>query len=141
MDNGADIVGIGDLSMIESISRKNMPYGICVAVAIPTEVIEGISKAPTVDYFNTYHKLNEKLDFLVTKGAEFLIDYGYEAYAQTKAVVSNNQTEYDTLLPHKTVATRAGIGWIGKCALLVTNDYGSAVRISTILNLQMHLLR
>lgn len=38
-----------------------------------------------------------------------------------------------TLLPHKTVATRAGLGWIGKCALLVTPEYGSAVRISSVL--------
>ena len=36
-------------------------------------------------------------------------------------------------LPHKTVATRAGIGWIGKCALLVTEKYGSAIRLTTVL--------
>jgi epoxyqueuosine reductase QueG len=36
-------------------------------------------------------------------------------------------------LPHKTVASRAGIGWIGKCALLVTARYGSMIRLSSIL--------
>lgn len=36
-------------------------------------------------------------------------------------------------LPHKTIATRSGIGWIGKSALLVTKEFGSAVRISSIL--------
>ena len=41
--------------------------------------------------------------------------------------------EYNTTLPHKTVATRAGISWIGKSALLVTNEYGSALRLSSIL--------
>lgn len=38
-----------------------------------------------------------------------------------------------TQLPHKTVATLAGIGWIGKSALLVTKKYGSAVRLTSIL--------
>lgn len=37
------------------------------------------------------------------------------------------------MLPHKTVATRAGLGWIGKNALLVTREFGSAVRISSVL--------
>jgi len=36
-------------------------------------------------------------------------------------------------LPHKTVATRAGLGWIGKNALLITPKYGSAIRISSVL--------
>ncbi len=40
-----------------------------------------------------------------------------------------NRTE----LPHKTVATRAGLGWIGKCALLVTRQFGSAVRLTSFL--------
>lgn len=38
-----------------------------------------------------------------------------------------------TPLPHKTVATLAGIGWIGKSAVLVTEDYGCAIRITTVL--------
>ena len=40
---------------------------------------------------------------------------------------------YSTRLPHKTVATRAGLGWIGKCALLVTRQYGSVVRLNRVL--------
>ncbi len=27
----------------------------------------------------------------------------------------------------------AGIGWIGKCALLITKEYGAAIRISSVL--------
>lgn len=36
-------------------------------------------------------------------------------------------------LPHKTVATRGGLGWIGKNCLLVTSQYGSAIRLSSLL--------
>ena len=31
------------------------------------------------------------------------------------------------------MATRAGLGWIGKSALLVTEKYGAAVRLATVL--------
>lgn len=37
------------------------------------------------------------------------------------------------VFPHKAVATRAGLGWIGKSTLLVTPDYGPRVRLGTIL--------
>jgi len=37
-----------------------------------------------------------------------------------------------TALPHKTVATNSGLGWIGKSALFVTGQVGSAVRLSSL---------
>ena len=43
-----------------------------------------------------------------------------------------NQNRFSEL-PHKTVATRGGLGWIGKNCLLVTPQYGSAIRISSLL--------
>lgn len=133
LDNGADLVGIGDMSEIDSTLRRNMPYGICIALAIPAGIINGISAKPTMDYYNAYLELNEKLDSLVLMGADYLVKCGYSAYAQTREVVSLGESEYNSVLPHKTIATRAGIGWIGKGALLVTKEYGSAIRISTIL--------
>ena len=38
-----------------------------------------------------------------------------------------------TALPHKTVATRAGLGWIGHSALLVTPEFGKSVRLASVL--------
>ncbi|NLF39599.1 epoxyqueuosine reductase, partial [bacterium] len=35
--------------------------------------------------------------------------------------------------PHKMAATLSGLGWIGKCDLLVTPCYGSAVRFASVL--------
>lgn len=57
---------------------------------------------------------------------------GFDAYAQTTERVEVNQ-ENVSKLPHKTVATRCGLGWIGKNCLLITPQYGSAVRISSLL--------
>ena len=136
---GADIVGFGSLHELPPEVRAGLPVGICVAVAYPGEVIGGIAQLPTQDYKQWYDALNTKLDAVVTHGAEVLRQMGYLAIAQTREFVGSGETEYNTLLPHKTVATRAGIGWIGKSALLVTQQYGSAVRLSAIVtNAPLH---
>jgi len=130
---GAVIVGFGDISELPPDVREGLSVGICVAVKYPKEVIRGISDLPTAEYFGWYNKLNDKLDTLVTYGAELLQSKGYTAIAQTRKRVGAGEKEDHTLLPHKTVATRAGIGWIGKSALLVTERYGSMIRLSSIL--------
>ena len=130
---GADIVGFGDLRELPEDIRGGLSYGISVAVVYPKNVIRGISELPTLEYRDWYDRLNEKLDMIVTRGAEILREAGYNAVAQTRDYVGNGEISDATLLPHKTVATRAGIGWIGKCALLVTERHGSAIRLSSIL--------
>lgn len=130
---GADIVGFGNLDELPEDVREGLPVGISVAAAYPKEVIRGISDLPTQEYREWYDRLNEKLDAIVIQGASFLQEMGYKAVAQSREYVGNGEAVNNTTLPHKTVATRAGLGWIGKCALLVTDKYGSAIRLSSIL--------
>ena len=133
LHNGADLVGIGDLTQLPSDQRGGMPFGVSVAVKYPREIIQGISELSTPEYKQWYDSLNEKLDRIVEAGAEFLEGRGYRARAKSRAQVGSYGDDCLTLLPHKTVATRAGLGWAGKCALLVTEQYGSMVRLSSIL--------
>jgi len=131
--HGAALVGFGDLTELPPDVRQNMPVGVCVAVKYPQEVIRGIADLPTQEYCDWYNKLNKQLDTLVELGAEVLQISGYNAIAMTRARVGNGETENNTALPHKTVATRAGMGWIGKSALFVTEQFGSMIRLSSIL--------
>jgi len=133
LSHGADLVGVGALSELPSDIRCGLPIGICVAVKYPKEVIRGISNLPTKEYYDQYNRLNEKLDMLATLGADALKAFGYQAVPQTRAYVEKFESDYDSMLPHKTVATRAGLGWIGKSALLVTEEFGSMIRISSVL--------
>ena len=130
---GADAVGFGDLSELPEDSREGLPFGVSVIVVYPGEVIRGISQLPTREYREWYDALNLRLDMLVTRGADMLREMGCKAVAQTREYVGSGESHDSTVLPHKTVATRAGIGWIGKSALLLTEKYGSAVRLSSIL--------
>jgi epoxyqueuosine reductase QueG len=130
---GADIVGFGSLHELPPNVRENLPVGICIAMKFPKHVILGISEFPTPQYRDFYNELNTQLDEITTKYADFLQAQGYVAVAQTRARVGTGEGENTTILPHKTVATRAGIGWIGKCAMLVTEEYGSMIRLTSIL--------
>ncbi len=133
LNSGADLIGYGDLSELPSETRYNLPRGICVAVKYSKEAMESIMEHPSAKYLQEYHDLNERLDNIVSRGAQVLQENGYRAVALTRSEVEKHATDYASLLPHKTVATRAGIGWIGKSALLVTDQYGSMIRISSIL--------
>jgi len=128
-ESGADLVGFADL---QDVPEAGLPFGVSVAVRLPPGIVRSIADGPNLEYYETYHLINARLDRIVTAGAEHLRNLGYQAKAQTtKAVVKLDENR--TLLPHKTVATRAGLGWIGRNALLVTREYGPALRISSIL--------
>jgi len=110
-----------------------LPYGISIAVALEPEIIRKIIDGPDLEYFLEYKRANELLNLLGGKVSRFLEEEGYRAEWFS---ATNTDIDWDTLstrLPHKTVATRAGLGWIGKCALLITPEYGSAVRITSVL--------
>lgn len=130
---GADLVGFADLRDIPADVRHSLRYGVSFAVALDPDVLSQIVDGPTPDYHAEYQRVNRLLDTLGRRAAELIEDRGYKArpFAATKEGI-----DWDALttpLPHKTVATRAGLGWIGKCALLVTKPFGSAVRITTVL--------
>lgn len=133
LSNGAVLAGFADLTGLPADIRRNLNIGISVAVKYPNEIIQGIAELPTQEYCDWYNKLNNQLDNIVTLGAEFLQIKGFNAFAMTRDKVGTGEDNNNTVLPHKTVARLAGIGWIGKSALLVTEQFGSMIRISSIL--------
>ena len=129
LDKGASLCGFADLN---GIVEGGLYSGVSVAVRLPIPILQSIKEGPSRAYFDAYHAINEKLDGLVTAGAEYLQAMGYRVHAQTRANVQEHPG-HRTDLPHKTVATRAGLGWIGKSALLVTREFGPAIRLSSLL--------
>lgn len=128
-ENGAKLMGIADLSEIIS---SPMQTGVSVAVPVPENIVKDLQTMPTKEYYDAYYSLNAQLDKIVSCGAEFLRENGYQAHANTTKSVRIDH-DWSTPLPHKTVATQAGLGWIGKNCLLVTKEYGSALRLSSLL--------
>lgn len=117
---GADLVGIGDLTELPENDRNKLPVGICLAVKFPKDDVSGIVDLPTREYYDAYNALNSRLYSLTDFAIKILKEWGYHATSRTS-------------LPHKTIATRSGIGWVGKSNLLVTERYGSMIRLASVL--------
>ncbi len=129
---GAALVGFADLGDLDPDVRGGLPYGISIGVALTPSIVAGIADGPTAVYNREYREVNVRLAALAEDAAGFLEKQGHQAVACHPTIGEDEKT-LATRLPHKTVATRAGLGWIGKCALLVTPEYGSAVRLVTVL--------
>ena len=118
---GADIVGIGD---VKGIAFNGYTRAIAVAKALPLHVLEHeVPEGPTQEYQDRYDELNVLLDKMADAVEELLVSEGHQWDRET----------FSTPFPYKTAATRAGIGWVGKCALLVTPECGAGVRLTAIL--------
>lgn len=132
IENGATEVGYADITDFTPDPRLNI--GVVFYITYPKEIIRNMQNAPTPEYLQELISLNSRLDSLGMKCEEFLINEGYDAYAQTKKRLGTDFGEFNSFeLPHKTIATRAGLGWIGKSALFITKNYGPALRLSSVL--------
>ena len=132
LENGATAVGYADITSFSP--KKGLDNGVVFYITYPKEIIRNMQNAPTQEYVDELVSLNMRLDELGMKCEEFLIDNGYDAYAQTKKRLGTDFGENNCFeLPHKTIATRAGLGWIGKSALFTTTKFGSALRLSSVL--------
>jgi epoxyqueuosine reductase QueG len=129
---GCDIIGFADLHGLSNEARQNFNYGILIALTYTKEAMLDNKNGDPRKYYQEFKAMNERLPGLAGITADFLVGKGYKAFAKiTSAIVYDE--EYRTVLPHKTVATLSGVGWIGKCALLVTKEAGSALRLVVVL--------
>jgi epoxyqueuosine reductase len=129
---GAALVAFADLKEIDAETRDNYPFGISIGVALDPKIISDIRIGPTPAYYGEYKKVNALLDELGQQTVLLLLKKGHKAKIRP-ATFEEDKAHLTAKLPHKTVATRAGLGWVGKNDLLVTRSYGTAVRLVTVL--------
>jgi epoxyqueuosine reductase QueG len=128
MARGVAVFGCADLEELPAEDREGFPLGISMGLALDRAIVAGIRSGPTIDYAAEYRRINSLLEELGAWCARFLRGRGHRVRALPPTSRLPREHPLATLLPHKTVATRAGIGWVGRCALLVTESHGAAVR-------------
>ena len=130
---GADLVGFADVTDLPADMAGGLPAAVSIAVRLDPSVVSEISHGPTQRYYKEYGRVNELLAKLCSQVADLLITCGRQAEA-IEATTENFDTRTLSMpIQHKTIATRAGLGWIGKSALLITEEYGAAIRLGSVL--------
>ena len=134
MDWGASIVGFGNVQGIMQGNFKTYKTAVSIGIKLLDSVIDEIGDSPTHTYFKLYRTVNALLDEIALKGGMFLEKEGYKAYAvPASQTVNDLPGKYTGVFQHKTAAYLARLGFIGKSALFISDDYGPRIRLATIL--------
>ena len=114
-----------------------LPTMISLLVRFEPAELAGVESGPTPEYYAGYCRVNAALDAASSALVDALLEAGYRA---ERVMSTIPEDQYDSIedwcsvpvFAHKTAATRAGLGWIGKTALFVSPVLGPRVRLATV---------
>jgi len=136
---GIALIGIADYHEYarrfpESIHDvpDRFPRAVVMAQPLSRGALSTVVDRPTHLYFHHYREVNRNLDRAALAVAEAIEGHGALALP---VAASQTLDKYDLVahLSHRHLAWLAGMGWHGKDNLLVTHQFGSAVRLVTVL--------
>jgi epoxyqueuosine reductase len=135
---GASLVGFADLDGVVSAPPFEWPRAVSIAVALDPAALAGVRQGPTPEYYREYTRVNRALNEIAGRAAEVIYSLGYRAEPFPATVPEGPRSSewvktLSVAFQHKTAATRAGLGWVGKNALLITPQFGPRVRLATVL--------
>ena len=99
------------------------PTAISILMRLDPLVVRGLRHGPTQDYHQEYLRANTALDDASSTLVEVMRVHGHAA---ERVPATAEKLNGDKPFPHKTAATSAGLGWIGKTALFVSPEFGPA---------------
>ncbi len=138
IDWGADLIGVADVEPLKELKvnpidlLSGFKRAVSIAIQLPGSIFETISDKPTPMYSAIYQTANRILDEIAFKTAVTLQKDGFYSLPVPASQILDPKKWY-AAISHKAVARMAGIGWQGKNLLLITPQYGSRVRLVSIL--------
>ena len=126
--------GTADLSEFETptdLSGAGYRYAISWALPVDPLIMARVKDGPNPAYVDEYARLNDTLNELAGNLAAAIVQKGFRA----QPLAASKRTDPVNIkgdFPHKTAATRAGIGWVGRHCQIITKKFGSWVRLGTV---------
>ncbi len=115
-----------------------LPRAVSLGMALTPAIVAPVEAGPTAAYFAEYRRVNEALWEAARRLAAVLRSHGAaaEPLRPTIGKTAGEAGEIDWtaagVFAHKTAATQAGLGWIGKTAIFVSPLLGPWVRLTTV---------
>ena len=110
---------------------KKFPFALSWAISMNPVIMAGIQNGPNKAYADEYESVNHRINKLSKTLAKEIKARGFGS----KALAASERTDQPHIrgdFPHKTAATRAGLGWIGRHCQLITRPFGSWIRLGTV---------
>ena len=136
--NGAVLFGTCDVQemkknfLYQPHEIQDLNYAVVFGIRLSYSVLQSIENAPTLIYKLHHEEVNRQLDRLALLISMKIHEFGYQALP----VPASYMIDPKKLLghvSHRHIAVRAGLGWIGRNNRLVTKEYGSQIRLCTVL--------
>jgi len=124
----ADLVGF---STPRDEFGQGFPRAISWAMPMDPQIMASIRHGPNQAYADEYAKVNRQINEFAAALAIEIQNNGFRSMPLA-ASVRSDEIQIKGDFPHKTAATRAGIGWIGRHCQLITRPFGSWVRLGTV---------
>ncbi|MCB2225312.1 MAG: hypothetical protein KQH53_01450 [Desulfarculaceae bacterium] len=129
---GAALWGVAGLEGLVPPELGAFDRAVSFGLAMDPEIMAGIAQGPTQVYCDLYDEVNRRINGLSAALASAISGAGHTARL-VPASVRSDPVNIRGDFPHKTAATRAGLGWIGKNCQLVTRQLGPWLRLGTVL--------
>ena len=142
-NKGADIVRFVDISELPEQQTLGFNKAVIFCMALSKEfVLNTYNNLPVEkdEFIEKEQKIEELADWL----SEYIKKKGYHTHSQSernnakkgyieKKYINPDLEQAISILPQKTIARLAGLGFIGKNNLLVTKEYGCAFSMCSVL--------
>ncbi len=137
-DENEYLFGFSDLRGLIDEKYTGFEHAVTIGKKLNDDIIDSIASGPTMEYYNLYKETNRRLTELLSIISNELKTYDIESIVIAPTVKTGelgklglNSLTYG--FSHKMAATRAGLGWIGKSDLFVSEKFGPRLRLATLL--------
>ena len=131
---GITLFGVADLSGLTTLldqTGRSFSRAVSFARRMDPAIMSSIKEGPNQVYAVEYARANNNIKAAAAALVSEIQKLGFEALtfgASERTDPINIRGDF----PHKTAATRAGIGWIGRNCQLITRKYGPWIRLGTV---------
>lgn len=124
----ADLKGF---STPQDDTGQGYPFAVSWAIPMNPRIMVTIQNGPNRAYADEYARVNNQINVLSISLAAEIQNQGYRSQPLA-ASVRSDPVDIKGDFPHKTAATRAGLGWVGRHCQLITRPFGSWIRLGTV---------
>jgi epoxyqueuosine reductase len=128
------LYGVADLQSFSTPrdeTGKGFPFALSWVIPLDPQIMAGIRNGPNQTYAEEYTRVNNLINELSGALAAEMKARGHRAHS----LAASHRTDMVNIkgdFPHKTAATRAGLGWIGRHCQLITREFGPWIRLGTV---------